>query len=113
MCDRAAQWLLSSQNSDGGWGGAVAVESSIEETSLAVDALATVVLQSAIRNPKSAIDAAHRGANWLIAHTYQGHSTPASPIGLYFARLWYFEELYSLIFALSALNKVQKLSARP
>jgi squalene-hopene/tetraprenyl-beta-curcumene cyclase len=41
---------------------------------------------------------------------HQGRSTPASPIGLYFARLWYFEELYPLIFALCALSKIQKLT---
>jgi squalene-hopene/tetraprenyl-beta-curcumene cyclase len=110
--ERAAQWLLDAQNADGGWGGSASVASSIEETSLAVDALATALLQSAIRNPKSAIEAVQRGADWLIASTHQGRSTPASPVGLYFARLWYFEELYPLIFALSALTKVQRLPDR-
>jgi squalene-hopene/tetraprenyl-beta-curcumene cyclase len=113
MRERAAQWLLSAQNADGGWGGAPSVPSSIEETALAVDALAAALLQSEIRNPQSAIEAVRRGADWLIANTHQGQSTPASPIGLYFARLWYFEELYPLIFTLSALSKVLKLSACP
>jgi squalene-hopene/tetraprenyl-beta-curcumene cyclase len=54
--------------------------------------------------------AVHRGAAWLMRNTDQGRSTTASPLGLYFARLWYFEELYPLIFALSALRKVQRLS---
>ena len=111
MQGRAVQWLLAAQNSDGGWGGDAAVPSSIEETALAVDALASVLLQSEIRNPKSAIEAVRRGADWLITNTHQGRSTPASPIGLYFARLWYFEELYPLIFALSALSKAQRLPA--
>jgi squalene-hopene/tetraprenyl-beta-curcumene cyclase len=111
MQGRAVQWLLSAQDADGGWGGDVSVPSSIEETALAVDALASVLLQSEIRNPKSAIEAVRRGADWLIANTHQGRSTPASPIGLYFARLWYFEELYPLIFALSALSKAQRLPA--
>ncbi len=111
MCQRAAQWLLSAQNTDGGWGGDGGVPSSIEETALAVDALATASLHSAFRIPHSAIEAACRGAHWLITSTHRGQSTPASPIGLYFARLWYFEELYPLIFALSALSKVLKLSA--
>jgi hypothetical protein len=31
-------------------------------------------------------------------------------MGLYFARLWYFEELYPIVFALSALGKVNQLS---
>jgi len=111
MCEKAAQWLLSAQNSDGGWGGNVSVSSSVEETALAVDALATALLQSAIRNPQSAIEAVGQGAARLIRSTHEGRSTPASPIGLYFARLWYSEELYPLLFALSALAKVQKLPA--
>jgi squalene-hopene/tetraprenyl-beta-curcumene cyclase len=110
MRERAVQWLLSAQNSDGGWGGDTSIPSSIEETALAMDALASVLLQSEIRNPKSEIAAVRRGAAWLIANTHQGRSTPASPIGLYFARLWYSEELYPLIFALAALAKVQRLS---
>jgi squalene-hopene/tetraprenyl-beta-curcumene cyclase len=108
MCERAVRWLLTAQNTDGGWGGDRSVPSSIEETALAVDALATVALQSAIPDPQSAIDS---GVRWLIEHTDRGRSTPASPIGLYFARLWYFEELYPIVFALSALGKVRRLCA--
>ena len=112
------------QNVDGGWGGANSVTSSIEETALAVDALATWMLEGltsrhgqtivktgglgdATRVPVA--EAACRGAEWLIRNTDHGRSTPASPIGLYFARLWYFEELYPLIFTLSALSKVSRL----
>jgi squalene-hopene/tetraprenyl-beta-curcumene cyclase len=113
MQERAATWLTGVQNADGGWGGAAGVASSIEETALAVDALVTVSVQATIRNPQSAIRAARRGAAWLIRNTNEGRSTPASPIGLYFARLWYFEELYPLIFALSALRKVQRLATGP
>ena len=32
-----------------------------------------------------------------------------SPIGFYFARLWYFEKLYPLIFTAAALGKVEEL----
>jgi len=113
MCGRALRWLLSVQNTDGGWGGAVDVISSIEETALAVDALAecrSLVGVDPLDGLGDAIDAAvGRGANWLIAHTDRGVSTPASPIGLYFAQLWYFEELYPLVFALAALGKVRAL----
>jgi squalene-hopene/tetraprenyl-beta-curcumene cyclase len=113
MRDKAVRWLLSVQNADGGWGGAGSVVSSIEETALAVDGLCAILLQSAIPNPKSEIEAIRRGAEWLIRNTEHGQSTPASPIGLYFARLWYFEELYPLIFALSALGKVSRLLDHP
>ena len=30
---------------------------------------------------------------------------PAAPIGLYFAHLWYYEELYPLIFTTGAFGK--------
>ncbi|HPC95172.1 MAG TPA: prenyltransferase/squalene oxidase repeat-containing protein [Sedimentisphaerales bacterium] len=139
-CQRGARWLLSAQNADGGWGGAPGVVSSIEETSLAVDALAelrganddsrvcpdghTAVRSDAVRcclpPDKYAPSASSgqaltgtlrtaiaRGARWLIEHTDQGRSTPACPIGLYFAQLWYSEKLYPLVFALSALGKAQ------
>jgi squalene-hopene/tetraprenyl-beta-curcumene cyclase len=99
-CERAVRWLLSAQNADGGWGGASGVASSIEETALAVDALA---------GQPEAVDAACRGADWLITNTQQGVFLPVSPIGLYFAQLWYHEELYPLVFSLSALGRVQTL----
>jgi squalene-hopene/tetraprenyl-beta-curcumene cyclase len=103
---RGVQWLLSVQNTDGGWGGAAGVVSSIEETALAVDALAG----SCGEGDNSAIrKAIRRGAEWLISRTREGQSLPASPIGLYFARLWYFEELYPRIFALAALGKARPL----
>jgi squalene-hopene/tetraprenyl-beta-curcumene cyclase len=70
---------------------------SIEETALAVNALAVV--------PR-ARDAALRGVDWLIAATVQGRETPAAPIGLYFARLWYSEKLYPLIHLAAALERV-------
>ncbi len=108
---RAIDWLLSAQNGDGGWGGAPGVGSSIEETALSVDALAE---SSRLEmDQRSAIsEALRRGADWLVTHTEEGASLPASPIGLYFAQLWYFEELYPLVFTLSALGKVRGMSHR-
>jgi len=103
MCDRGVRWLLSAQNADGGWGGAASVVSSIEETALAVDALAT-----AGSDPSTA-RAVRRGADWLIVHTHHGTYLPASPMGLYFASLWYSEELYPIIFTLTALSRALRM----
>jgi squalene-hopene/tetraprenyl-beta-curcumene cyclase len=102
MRQRGIQWLLAAQNADGGWGGAKGVRSSIEETALAVDALAANVTSST----RPAVE---RGVAWIIQTTNCGRHTPASPIGFYFARLWYSEELYPLIFALSALAECRRL----
>src|SRR5947208_457442 len=40
LLETAVKWLANAQNSDGGWGGAPGVRSSVEETALAVEALA-------------------------------------------------------------------------
>jgi squalene-hopene/tetraprenyl-beta-curcumene cyclase len=36
--------------------------------------------------------------------TRDGERFPAAPIGLYFARLWYSEALYPLLFTVSSLR---------
>ena len=92
---RATQWLRTAQNSDGGWGGGPGVASTIEETALALQALS-------VTPEADSREAIERGITWLIELTVQGTRTPARPIGLYFARLWYFEDLYPLIFAAGA-----------
>jgi len=109
MLSRAVRWLLSAQNPDGGWGGDEAVESSIEETALAVDALAESLGASDVASSPAVGSALSSGVTWLIDNTRNAASIIASPIGLYFAKLWYFEELYPLIFAVSALQKVKSL----
>ncbi|CAN5680868.1 prenyltransferase/squalene oxidase repeat-containing protein [soil metagenome] len=99
MARRAAAWLVSTQNADGGWGAGEAVRSSIEETAVAVSGLAC--LPKGLRS--KAIDATiERGLAWIAAATDEGTRFPASPLGLYFARLWYSEDLYPLIFAAGA-----------
>ena len=101
-CRRDAfAFLLRAQNADGGWGGCAGCPSSVEETGVVVAALA----DAESKDPR-VIAATARGADWLAAATIDREVT-ASPIGLYFARLWYFEELYPLIFALSGLARAR------
>ena len=107
---KGAGWLLEAQTADGGWGGAPGVGASIEETALAVDALARVLVV-APRAADGIEEAISRGVAWLIAHTDCGQSFPPSPIGFYFAKLWYYERLYPLVFACSALERVNALLA--
>ena len=103
----ALAWLLRAQNPDGGWGGARDVPSSIEETALAVNALAAC--GESPPSPDGALAAAWRGAEWLSARTEAGRSFAASPIGFYFARLWYYERLYPLIFISEALERLTSI----
>jgi hypothetical protein len=49
-----------------------------------------------------------RGVAWLIEHTRQGTHFPASPIGFYFAKLWYWERLYPLVWTVSALGMASR-----
>ena len=118
MIQKGGQWLLSIQNNDGGWGGAESVGSTVEETALSVDAFAGLLpkgIQTTAGNTKISLHnkalqtAISQGVSWLIEKTKAGVSMNPSPIGLYFARLWYYEQLYPVIFATSALQKVKNL----
>jgi squalene-hopene/tetraprenyl-beta-curcumene cyclase len=40
----------------------------------------------------------------LLEKTDEGRQFPASPIGLYFAQLWYFEQLYPVVWSLEAFS---------
>jgi squalene-hopene/tetraprenyl-beta-curcumene cyclase len=110
LAEQAAElWLLNAQGTDGGWGGAPGLPSSIEETAVAVSALA---FRGRRRNIAASDDPARaimRGIDWLVSATEQGFRTEPSPIGFYFAKLWYFEDLYPLVFSLEALRHVAAL----
>lgn len=102
------RWLLAAQNTDGGWGGAAGVPSTIEETGQALQALAAATPHSRVADRGDAFIAAlDRGARWLVQATQGGRRFPAAPIGLYFARLWYAERLYPLIMTVAALGALR------
>jgi len=105
---KAVGWFCRAQNPDGGWGGAPGTPSSIEETALAVEALATVSACGAAVPD----DVLPRGISWLIEHTAHGTRFDPTPIGFYFAKLWYFEKLYPLIFTVAALGAYKCLSTK-
>jgi squalene-hopene/tetraprenyl-beta-curcumene cyclase len=119
------------------------LESTVEETALAVEALATVILrnrdQIAARRPQSATRAVNspldgdsgdrsnaslggsddfnaagnealqaailRGIVFLMQSVKDRRHRVAWPIGFYFAKLWYHERLYPLIFTAAAFGK--------
>ncbi len=94
---RGIAWLLAAQNADGGWGGAAGVPSSIEETALAVE-----ILLDAGPEAEVAVD---KGLAWLVQQVEAGGLNNPTPIGFYFAKLWYFEKLYPIIFTVAALGR--------
>ncbi|MEO2091458.1 MAG: prenyltransferase/squalene oxidase repeat-containing protein, partial [Gemmataceae bacterium] len=101
---RGADWLISTQNADGGWGGRAGTPSSIEETALAMEGLAV-----ANADGQRSVGL---GIAYLAAATRTGTHFPPSPIGFYFANLWYFEKLYPLVYTVAALSRVANLVRR-
>jgi squalene-hopene/tetraprenyl-beta-curcumene cyclase len=95
-CRRAVQWMLDNQNDDGGWSARRGLISSVEETGVALDALAGI---------EGARNACNRAACWIAARVDAGTLEQPTPIGFYFARLWYYEALYPLIFAAAGMNR--------
>ena len=110
---RAARWILAAQGSDGGFGGGPSVTASIEETALALEALAAWAMTEGRQANGELRGALERGAEWLGKKTERGTRFDPAPIGLYFARLWYSERLYPVIFTVSALELVQRSLAVP
>jgi squalene-hopene/tetraprenyl-beta-curcumene cyclase len=105
-CDAARNgvaYLLSIQNGDSGWGGAKDAPSSVEETALVVELLSD-------RRLGLGTDALSRGIDYLVKRVEDGTFIEASPIGFYFAKLWYFEKLYPIIFTVAALGKALRES---
>ncbi|TWT67247.1 prenyltransferase/squalene oxidase repeat-containing protein [Allorhodopirellula solitaria] len=142
-------YLLGSQNADGGWGGGDSVArlhhagglrssggppngggerggvttSTVEETALAIESLAS--LWGSISGPEfsessgfasqspsltaSTRDAILAGSEWLVRAVAAEQHRIAWPIGFYFAKLWYHERLYPLIFTTAALGRVATL----
>ncbi len=98
----AMAWLLANQNEDGGWGGDRECLSSVEETSLALEAIAAGLPREIGCDRVIA-----KALGYLRATTRDGNDFTPSPIGFYFAKLWYFEKLYPRIFLLGALERLQ------
>jgi squalene-hopene/tetraprenyl-beta-curcumene cyclase len=119
LCDayrRGVQYLVNSQNVDGGWGGGVSIvyrtaevpyslesvgvqTSTVEETAVVLEGLLQERMEPNVR------DSAVRGLQWLCEAILASKHQTSQPIGFYFARLWYHEQMYPLIFSLSALRK--------
>lgn len=102
--DQGMHWLALNQNEDGGWGGSYGASSSVEETSLAVEALLAGALLDELKLSWTKA-AAGKGLEWLLQRVEADQFDIPSPIGFYFAKLWYYEKLYPILFAVGALRR--------
>ncbi len=107
--ERGVEWLALHQKPDGSWSGAKDGPSSIEETALALEAQAAALASGKLTKRTVLPETILSGATWLANEIHQGHWREAQPIGFYFAKLWYYEKLYPLVFAAGALERVKGL----
>lgn len=89
---KATVWLAGIQKEDGSWGGDGNCPATVEETAVSVSALAS--FEGYSREVR-------KGLEWLAQ---QDVAVQPSPIGFYFANLWYFEELYPLVWTVHAFE---------
>ena len=99
-------WLLSVQRTDGSWSGGVKGGSSVEETALATGTLARFSKQTA-----ESADSIRHATDWLLRRVEDDTWTQPAPIGFYFAKLWYYERMYPMVFTVAALEAVARLEA--
>lgn len=96
LAESQVDFLIACQNDDGGWGGNKGVRSKVTYTSRVLGALAHF--------PNKYEDTKQKGWNYLYDRFKSGTLYDNEPIGLYFSRLWYSEELYNVTFLLNALK---------
>jgi len=97
MALKGFNYILSVQNEDGGWGGAKDIPSKVTLTARALSAISSFF--------KTADEPVQRAFDYLHRKYKAGELYDREPIGLYFSRLWYSEELYNITFVLNALKK--------
>jgi squalene-hopene/tetraprenyl-beta-curcumene cyclase len=100
MLRRGQAALAGLQQADGSWSGGwdQGLPGSVEETGVAVEALAAC-------GNSAALDA---GIRWLVGRVEEGTWRDASPVGFYFAKLWYYEKLYPELTTTAALGAALK-----
>lgn len=98
LIQKGVSFLLNVRNDDGSWGGDKNITGTLEETALAVSAIASE------KQKKEC----YEGLQWLDAfHSKNGMK--AAPIGLYFALLWYDEQMYPVTAYIESLARVTEI----
>ena len=120
---RGVNFLIENQNPDGGWGGGNSIHypsrsgdsgpiekqnrsSTIEETAIALEGIMYRI------DTTDHSDSIMLGLQRLSEFVLAGDHHTSQPIGFYFAKLWYHERLYPIVFSLSALKKGLEICQR-
>ena len=109
--EKALQWLLNQQHPDGGWGGSQGAPSSVEETTLSISAVAKslrCVSDLKLDLHKAGQAAMQCSSKWLFEKIESDAYKKVSPIGFYFAKLWYWESMYPMVYTGAALNEMDQ-----
>ena len=103
----SVSWTVRNRHPDDSWGASSQRGGSVEESAIVVEALAEACYYD------KWLDAGNLqgGACRLIACIEDGTWTQPAPIGFYFAKLWYYERLYPMVFTVAALEAVARLEA--
>ncbi|MBO7523470.1 MAG: squalene--hopene cyclase [Bacteroidales bacterium] len=101
MVEKGVKYIEQSQNEDGGWSGTKGMRSKVTLTSRALGALASS------NNPNMMV--IEKGFAFLYDKYKSDTIFEAEPIGLYFAKLWYSEDLYNITFTMNALNRLKAI----
>ncbi len=111
---RALDWLSGAMHADGRWGGLPEFELgaplqpiNVEQTALAVE-----ILLRCAQTPEHE-NAAMQGLKQLADAVEQNRHHESAPIGFYFAKLWYHEKLYPLVWTVAALGRAVRRTHRP
>ena len=103
---RARDYLLRSQNDNGGWSGLRLMPSTAEETAWALMALIRCPLDAA------GMVAVRRGVEWLASNQHPDGSWEPAPIGLYYSAMWYSDSYYAVTLPAQALARARAVYGR-
>jgi squalene-hopene/tetraprenyl-beta-curcumene cyclase len=78
--------------------------SSVEETAWALEGLLAGLDNRTLAVDNSLQNAIDQGVRWLVCAVEDGRHRQVAPVGFYFAKLWYYEKLYPLVFTVAALG---------
>ena len=107
-----SQFFQHCQHADGSWGGFQDSPSSIEETAMTVEALCSLGHKLSGSDRGDLRLQISGGIEWLINNVESDQWTQPAPIGFYFAKLWYYEKLYPMIFTVGALSQARAMLSK-